>query len=235
MQRIVNSAGISSQKITVVVQPLAPHQAIGRPERDDFPLLKGKERMLEARFLDNRGHAFTDAFSSTSRSVADFLSLNLHDRFQVSWFVAAMNAILRGVGLVNGTVHCRDKEPGECAADIVEHLKTNYKGIRNVTLIGYQPAMGHRLCQDYNLSILDLDPDNIDQERAGTVVLDGRNGFPRQATECDLALATGSSLTNGTIQKILQNFPHDKLVFYGVTIAAAAHFLELNRFCPRSH
>jgi hypothetical protein len=46
---------------------------------------------------------------------------------------------------------------------------------------------------------------------------------------CDLALVTGSTLANASIMELLSEKP---TIFFGVTVAAAAAMLDLNRFCP---
>ena len=49
----------------------------------------------------------------------------------------------------------------------------------------------------------------------------------------DLLLATGTTLVNGTLMgPWLGNKP---VIFYGTTIAGAAHLMGWERFCPRSH
>lgn len=48
------------EPVSVIARPLTAEEAIGRPEHDDYPLLKGKERMMEARFKGAAGQAYTD-------------------------------------------------------------------------------------------------------------------------------------------------------------------------------
>ena len=49
--------------MTVLAKPLTPEEAIGKPGRRDFPILEGKERVIEATVLGARGQAFTDSAS----------------------------------------------------------------------------------------------------------------------------------------------------------------------------
>ena len=52
---------MDDEQITVVsARTLSAKEAIGNPDRDDFPLLKGKEFMVEASFRGAKGQAFTD-------------------------------------------------------------------------------------------------------------------------------------------------------------------------------
>ncbi|GAI33155.1 unnamed protein product, partial [marine sediment metagenome] len=53
---------------------LTPQEVIGKPERDDFPLLKGKEVMLQADFKGSLGQAFTDMPGNYSGSLREILA-----------------------------------------------------------------------------------------------------------------------------------------------------------------
>ena len=59
------------------VKTLTAQQAIGKPERDDFPLLKGKERIIEALFKGSAGQAFTDAFRDYQGDISSLLRLEI--------------------------------------------------------------------------------------------------------------------------------------------------------------
>ncbi|MCD4655923.1 MAG: hypothetical protein K8S87_00115 [Planctomycetes bacterium] len=60
------------------------------------------------------------------------------------------------------------------------------------------------------------------------------NLFFRQALDwCDLALVTGTTVINGTLEPILE-IAGAKAVFYGISIAGVARLRGLERFCPRS-
>jgi uncharacterized protein (DUF4213/DUF364 family) len=50
---------------------------------------------------------------------------------------------------------------------------------------------------------------------------------------CDLALVTGTTVVNETLEAILE-VAGGKAVFYGISIAGVAELLGLERFCPRS-
>jgi len=49
-----------------------------------------------------------------------------------------------------------------------------------------------------------------------------------------MVLCTGTTLVNATIEEILAlgEKYHKRIIFYGVTIAAAAELLGLERICP---
>ena len=64
-----------SQKVEVVsARSLTPQEVIGKPERNDFPLLKGKEVMLQAGFKGSLGQAFTDMPGNYSGSLQEILN-----------------------------------------------------------------------------------------------------------------------------------------------------------------
>lgn len=58
------------------------------------------------------GQAYTDMPGNYTGTLAEVLALPLVNNFQRAAFIASLNAVLRYLGLVNKTVHCRDKEPG---------------------------------------------------------------------------------------------------------------------------
>lgn len=232
---IVKKNDLLNQEITVEVKPLTTEQAIGKPERDDFPLQRGKERILEARFAGAAGQAFTDAFKDYQGDVASLLALDLSDRFNMSIFTAGANAVLRHLGMIGGTIHCRDQEPSRCAQKLIEHTKQAYPNARRVTLVGLQPAMAEQLAKHYELTILDLDPDNIGTEKAGTVVKDGRQYLSAALAGADLVIATGSTLTNHTLEGIRAAAGDKDLLFFGITCAGAAQLMGLDRYCPLGH
>lgn len=90
--RLVTANSVRGEEIQVVnARPLTPEEAIGRPERDDFPLLKGKEVMMEALFLGARGQAFTDMPGNFQGTVEDVLALPLKNNFERAVFVATLN------------------------------------------------------------------------------------------------------------------------------------------------
>jgi uncharacterized protein (DUF4213/DUF364 family) len=226
---------LSEQPVQVRVKPLSVQQAIGTPDRDDFPIQKGKERIVEATFSTSAGHAFTDAFCDYSDTIAGLLDLDLRDPFNRSVFTASVNAVMRHMGRTRGTVHCRDKEPTQCAPMLVEYLQQNHPGARKIALVGLQPAMADALVDAYDLAIVDLDPDNIGRRIAGVSVRDGKSELSAAIGGSDVVVATGSTASNGSIDVITKTAGDRPVVFFGVTISGAADLLGLERFCPFGH
>jgi hypothetical protein len=232
---LMESHDLLGQQVHVRVKPLSVQQAIGTPERDDFPIQKGKERIVEATFGNSAGHAFTDAFCDYSSTIAGLLGLELNDPFNRSVFTASVNAVLRHLGRTQGTVHCRDKEPTQCAPLLVEYLGQKHPGARKVALVGLQPAMADALAKVYDLSIVDLDPDNIGRKIAGVPIQSGQTDLSTVIGGSDVVVATGSTASNGSIDAVSKAAGERPVVFFGVTISGAADLLSLERFCPFGH
>jgi len=224
---------------SVKVRPLSPVEAIGRPDREDYPLLKGKEVMIEASFRGCRGQAFTDQPGDFEGSVADLLGLELETNFQRAVFVAASNAIMRHLGEIKGTVHCRYRGPAMCAQELPRWIRRNFPSARRVGLVGLQPGMLESLSLAFgpgNVKVVDLNPENIGTVKSGVEIWDGERETERVFRESDLVLVSGSTAVNGTLDGILEMAGrYDRpVVIYGVTGAGAAELLKLRRFCPFS-
>jgi hypothetical protein len=224
----IESNGLAGKSIGVHCSALSPSAAIGEPEHTDYPILKGKEVMVEAVFEGSRGQAFSDSFENAEYLVDDLPAMELDSNQRRASFVAGLNAVYRYLGLCEGTVHCRDAEPTDCAGHLLETLGSPGK----VLLVGFQPRFLHTLAATTSLRVVDMDPDNIGSDVAGVRI------EPPEATLdaiawCDLVFATGSTLVNGTISGLLgQGKP---VLLYGVTVAAAAKILDLDRYCSCGH
>jgi hypothetical protein len=221
--------GLLNEPISIQARTLTVEEAIGDPEGDDFPLQKGKERLMEAVFHGAKGQAFTDLYGDFSGSLADVASMPLSNNFRRAVFVAALNATLRSLGLCDRTIHCRDKAPSECAAKLVEHIRERH-GAPKITQIGYQPKIIQALAPRFELRVVDLDPDNIGSGRHGAPV-EGPDGAEEALAWADLLLVTGSTLSNDTVGDFLSG---KSVIFYGTTVAGAAALMGWERFCAKS-
>ncbi len=220
----------------VSVYPLSPNEAIGAKADADFAIKKGKERVIEATFEGARGQAFTDAPSDWTGTLDELLSLDLSIVRHRAVFVAAMNAVLRSLGAAEGTMHCKDEDPQRCGPEIARELQARF-GRKRVGLVGLQPAILKGLVDRFGsefVRVLDLNPENIGTSKCGVLIWDGETDLPRLAEWCEVALATGSSLVNGTLDEIKQDFEAvgKPLVFFGNTISGAAALLRFDRICP---
>ncbi len=219
---------LTDERIKVVSsRPLSPEEAIGRPDRSDYPLLKGKEFMIEAQFRGEKGQAFTDMPGNFEGTITDLLMLKLENNYEKSLFIAGFNAVMRYAGRASKTIHCKDKEPKACAEALTEFVEKQFNRPK-IAFIGYQPAMIERLASRFKLRVVDLDKDNIGANRFG-LTIEGPEKTDDILNWCDIILATGSTCANGTIVNFLDKKP---VVFYGVTIAGVASAFGFNRFCP---
>jgi len=236
--QIVEKSHLLDKEITIKTHILKPTEAIGKPERKDFPLLKGKEVLMQATFMKMKGQAYTDAPSEFSGPLREIIDLRLEGSRQKALFIAALNAVMRYLYPDIGTVHCKDNEPEECAQEIKRFVQTLRP--RSVGVIGLQPAildaMATLLGTD-NVVCIDRDEDNRNQVKYGVPIGWGDDkGLENLFKASDVVLATGSSSSNGSLADILNmseryNTP---VYFYGVTIAGTARLMGLNHLCFKS-
>jgi len=220
----------------ITVRPLSPDEAIGRQASYEFPIQRGKERVIEAVFREACGQAFTDRPRTWDGTVDDLLHIDLSNTSSSAVFVAGMNAVLRALDAAAGTVHCRDEDPGRCGPVIAEKIERDYGSVR-IGLIGLQPAILAALAWRFSpdrVRVTDLNPDNVGKERSGVPVWDGSTDLARLVEWCDVGLATGSTIVNGSIDEITERFGSARkpLAFFGNTISGAAALLGLRRICP---
>ncbi len=225
-----------SETIEITARPLSPEEAIGRTSRKDYPLMTGKERLVEARYKGSIGHAFTDMPGDYRSTVGELLALDLTDNARRAFFVASLNAVYRHLFPENKTAHCRDEDPEHCGKKIAEKLYSRF-GKTRIGFIGLNPAILENLAATFdpkNIFAIDLNPQTIGKEKFGVLIRNGRTDLQALVEHADVLLVTGTSLGNATIDNILAlSRDADKpCIFYGVTIAAAAHLLGFERICP---
>jgi uncharacterized protein (DUF4213/DUF364 family) len=234
LKRIIAEQGLDlTERITV--RALTPDEAIGTAD-ETFVIKKGKERVIEAIFRDSAGQAFTDAPGNWEGTLGELLELDLTENGWRAVFTAGLNAVTSQIGLASGTIHCKDDEPTRCGAEMPELLRLRFK-VRRYGMIGLQPAILKEMVDAYGTSgmrVMDLNPDNIGQKREDLIVMDGEKDLPKLVEWCQVGLATGSSLVNGTINEILERFQAagKPVIFFGNTISGVAALLDLERICP---
>jgi len=156
--------------------------------------------------------------------------MTLDNNFKRAVFIATLNAVLRYLKLVNKTVHCKDKEPGDCAAHLVDYIKERFDNPR-IAFIGMQPAMVEALTARFKIRVVDLDPDNLGQRRCG-VLIENVSYTKEIISWADLIIATGTTAVNNTLSSLLVNKP---IIFYGVTIAGLAYLKGYEQYCFCGH
>ena len=116
------------------------------------------------------------------------------------------DAVLRHLGMVRATVHCKDDDPETCALEIAGVLSAR-EGEARVGLIGLNPAIAERLVESFGparVRISDLNPEDVGTRRFGVEVWDGRDRTEDLIDASDLVLVTGTTLVNGTFDPILR-------------------------------
>ncbi len=222
-------------ELPVVLQSrgLSADEALGSPLRRDYPILAGREVMLQAQFGDATGQAFTSAPSDFCGALEDILALDPENEARDrGLLVATLNAVLRFTGEIEHTVHCQSGDPERCAEAWAAHVRENF-GSPRITLVGYQPALTARLSREFPLRVLDISPDFIGSRRSGILVEDGNEKYRDAVLDWpDLVLCTGSTICNGTFTQFLDI--GRPVLFYGVSGAAGSAIFGLPRFCPMS-
>lgn len=226
MKAIISEHCLEEEMVSIVARPLTPHEAIGRPVHNDYPLLKGKERMMQATFLNERGQAYSDHTGNFTGSLYQVMNLPMDSNFHRALLVATANAVLRKTGVIDKSRHCKDRDPERCATYLKDALEP-FRAQR-VGMIGDQPRLLEELTRHVEVRVCDRDPDNIGMVKSGIRVEDA--AAHEEITKwADLILATGTTLVNDTIGNFIGEAA---VVFYGITISGAATLLGLNHFCP---
>ncbi|WP_034632935.1 Rossmann-like domain-containing protein [Maridesulfovibrio bastinii] len=227
--KIWKSGGLLDQQIKVKARVLSIEEAIGNPEGDDFPLQKGKERLMEADFCGCKGQAFTDMFGDFSGTIGEISKMDLENNFRRAIFISSLNATMRYLGKTDRTIHCKDKEPTICAGKLPQYIRDNYGDVK-ITQVGYQPKMVEALSSEFQYRVLDLDPDNIGQKKFNAVI-EGSETSQEALEWADIILSTGTVIVNDTLEDFLREKP---VIFYGTTIAGAASIMGWKRYCDQS-
>lgn len=230
-RELIKTHELGRETVEIKCAVLTAVEAIGNPERNDFPIQKGKEKMMQASFGCSCGQAFTDMPNPYSGTLEDVAAIALDSNYNRAVFVAALNAVTRELKMADHTVHCKDEGPKKCSLELAEMIEREY-GRPNIALFGLQPAMAEVLAPKFPLRIFDLDDDNIGHEKFGVVVESGICDMHEVEDWADVFLVTGSTMCNGSIVEFLDL--KKPVVFFGTTIAGAAGLKQLLRFCPQS-
>jgi hypothetical protein len=226
---MMSEYGLMDETVNVKARALSVEEAIGNPEADDFPIQKGKERLMQADIRGAYGQAFTDQFGDFSGTLESILTAPLTNNYRRAIFVAALNAALRHLGRIDGTVHCKDEEPQQCAEALGEHIAKRHGKVK-IAQVGLQPRMVERLSAHFPVRVLDMDPDNIGSKKHGAEI-ESPDNTSAAIDWADLLVVTGTTIVNGTLPVFLGNKP---VIFYGTTIAGAAYLMGWERLCARS-
>ena len=228
--RTINQNGLEAEEVVIKTIALSPQEAIGDPEDKDYPLITGRERLMQAEFKGSLGQAFTDMYGNFNGRLNDIVEMDLKNNFRRAIFISSLNAVMRHLKLVDKTIHCRNNEPRECSRELVKYIERNY-GQPKIAFIGFQPRMVEALSVNFELRVTDMDADNIGTVKFG-VKVDSLEKTQENLKWCDMVLATGTTVVNGTFNRFRLSKP---VVFYGITISGVAKLLGLNHFCYCGH
>jgi len=212
---------------------LSQQEAIGSPKRRDYPLLQGREILLQAEVDGYAGQAFTADPIDFTGTIQSILDLPAERPGQEALVVATLNALARSMGLVEGTVHCRDEEPETCAERISQHILERHGNCR-LGIVGYQPAIIEhcvRRLGSGQVKVSDLNPDNIGQFKYGVEIWDGMTENPRLIEISDVLLITGSVMSNGSGEALLELLEDKPFYLFGTSASALAWLNSWPRLC----
>jgi len=226
LTELVQDNYLESEDVVIRARPLTPDEAIGNPEDRDYPLIAGRERMIQAEFRHTIGQAYTDMYGDYTGKLIDIAQMELKNNFRRAIFISSLNALMRYLDLIDKTIHCKDNEPRECGIALVSYIAAKY-GHPRIAMVGFQPRLVESLAKSYDIKVTDMDNANIDSNKYGVSVQS-----PLKTREhldwCDIAVATGSTVVNNTITDFLIDKP---VIFYGVTIVGAAKIAGLENYC----
>ena len=239
IMHLAKEQGLLEDHIRVKTSALTPTQAIGTPIRQDYPILTGKEVIVEAEFRGNFGQAFTDQPQEFEGSLKEILQLDLEDTGNRAILLATINAITSYLNIADRVRHCKDEEPESCAAEMTKHLLDRFGRIK-IGMVGYQPALLEQLARTFGTDCVictDLSPINIGSNRYGVSIWNGKEQTSELIDWCDLVLATSSTFSNGTFDEIeFQARQKGKnLIVFGITGAGVAALTGIERLCYCGH
>jgi len=226
---VIEKNNLTSKNVKIKARALSPEEAIGNPEGSDFPIQKGKEKLMQASFFNALGQAFTDRYGDYEGTLGEVLQMPLTNNYKRAIFISTLNAVLRHLHMLNKTVHCRDSQPEQCASELIQYIKKRYGDVK-IAQVGFQPRMVESLASEFSLRVLDLDPDNIGTKKF-QVTIESPDNTEDIIEWADLLLVTGTTLVNNTIGRFMGEKP---VLFYGTTIAGSASLMNWEHFCPCS-
>lgn len=236
MYLLESNPDLKNNAVNVQTRALTNEEAIGNPDRKDFPLITGKEVLKQAEIEGYVGQAFTADPIPFVGTVEDVLELPDIRPGNEAITVAVLNALSLKLGLVDHTIHCRNNEPEECGHHVSQYIMEKH-GPCKVGIIGLQPAIVEHVVNLFGrdlVHVTDLNPDNIGKVKYGIEIWDGAKDTKRLADWADIILSTGTVTANNTFNEVTRAIENKPCYYYGTTIAGMAALNGLNRICPMS-
>jgi len=218
---------ILEERVSIKARPLSPEEVIGNPEEGDYPLLKGRERMMQAEFKGFCGQAFTDMFGNYEASLSDIISMEMTNNFRRAILISTLNVVMRCFNGLKGTIHCKDNDPRTCSEELCNYIYNRFGKIK-IAMVGFQPRMVEALSKRFELRVTDMDPDNVGKEKF-SIKIEGPEKTAENLKWADLSLVTGTTFINNTYNEIIGK---KALLFYGVTASGVSAITGFERFCP---
>jgi uncharacterized protein (DUF4213/DUF364 family) len=223
---IAEENGLLNEKVSIKGKTLNTEEAIGTPSRKDYPIIKGREKLMQAEFRGEKGQAFTDMPAEFSGTIEEIINRPIKTNFDRAVLISTLNAVCKYLNIADRTIHCKDEEPEKCAEELVEHINEMY-GSPKIALIGLQPAMLQRLSENFNVRVVDMDEEQIGSIKFGVEIENAELKTDDVLNWCQL----GSTSANDTITKFITE---KTVIFFGTTIAGTAALMNYSRFCPYS-
>jgi hypothetical protein len=227
LKEVIHSHQIFEERVSIKARPLSSEEAIGNPEEKDYPLLKGKERMIQAEFKGFLGQAYTDMYGNYEGTLSEIISMDMRNNFRRALFTSTLNAVMRCFTNLKGTIHCKDQDPPRCSQELIKYISDRFGKVK-IAMVGFQPRMVEALSKQFEVKVTDLDADNVGKEKFG-ITIEGPDKTTENLKWADLALVTGTTFVNNTYTEFLLKKP---VVFYGVTVAGLAALAGFEKFCP---
>lgn len=227
LKEVAHSHQIFEERVSIKARPLSSEEAIGNPEEKDYPLLKGKERMIQAEFKSFLGQAYTDMYGNYEGTLSEIISMDMKNNFRRAIITSTLNAVMRCFANLKGTIHCKDQDPPRCSQELIKYISDRFGKVK-IAMVGYQPRMVEALSKHFEVKVTDLDVDNVGKEKY-RIKIQGPDKVAENLQCTDLALVTGTTFVNNTYSEFLMKKP---VVFYGVTVAGLAALAGLEKFCP---
>ncbi len=228
---IVKSKNLTDEKITIKTKVLSETEAIGNPINKDYPLLLGKERLMQARYKGSTGVAFSDIYGNYEDSLYNILEMKLTNNYRRAIFISVLNAVLKDLGLIERTAHCKNDELLLCRDQLEMFVKDKF-GSPSILMIGFQPRFAEVLSEKFSTVILDMDRKNIGKKIKNSSIESDQN-WEKYINNHDLIFVTGSAFVNDTASNFILS--GKTTVFYGVTCAGPCYLLGLPRYCPQGN
>lgn len=140
LREMVVFNGLSEERIDITCRALTSEEAIGNPMHDDYPIQKGKERMIEAEFMGKNGQAFTGSCSNYKLSVRDLLDMNLNSDARRAIFISSLNSILAYLEIIPEAIHCKNDDLVKCADSFSNFLCREGVSGKKILLVGLRPG-----------------------------------------------------------------------------------------------